>query len=73
MAELHSTNDFLKTIISLFHNVIEETPAQMRSFLITILIKSVSRLMPFVENPVELLRDLSQFYNIGENVYVKIS
>ena len=52
MASLYSTNKFLKTIIGLFHSVIEETTPQMRSFLITILTKSVARLMPFVEQPV---------------------
>lgn len=46
-ASLVTTNQFLKIIISLFHSVIEETVAQLRTFLITILTKSVTRLMPF--------------------------
>ncbi len=44
----------------------------MRSFMIKILTNSVARLIPFVENSLELLKDLNQFYNIGENIYVII-
>ena len=73
MASLENTNVFIKTIISLLHNVIEETTPNLRSFLITILTKSVARLMPYCDDPIELLRDFSQFYNIGENVYVRVS
>lgn len=70
MATLRSTNEFLADILGLFHSVIEETDPGLRMFLITILTKSVSRLMPFCEDHVQLLRDLAQFYNVGENVYV---
>jgi hypothetical protein len=31
----------------------------------------MTRIMPFVENALELLKDLQQFYQIGEMVYVK--
>ncbi len=70
MAKQSTTNDFIKTIISLFHTVIEETLPQNRKFLITILLKSMIRMLPFIEDGMSLLRDIQQFYQIGEMVYV---
>lgn len=38
--------------------------------LLTILAKSMIRIMPYVEDALELLKDFQQFYQIGELVYV---
>lgn len=70
VAKQSTTNEFLRTIISLFHTVIEETLVGNRRFLITILLKSMIRMLPFIEDGVGLLRDIQQFYQIGEMVYV---
>lgn len=43
---------------------------QNRKFLITILLKSMIRMLPFIEDGLALLRDIQQFYQIGEMVYV---
>lgn len=40
---------------------------------LTILTKSMLRIMPHVENALELLKDFQQFYQIGEMVYVRMS
>jgi len=56
--------------LSLFHTVIEETLVGNRKFLITILLKSMIRMLPFVEDGTGLMRDIQQFYQIGEMVYV---
>jgi hypothetical protein len=58
-------NLFLRTIVGLVHSVVEETAPVNRAFLITILLKSMVRIVRFVEDPLELLRDLQQFYQIG--------
>lgn len=70
VAKQSTTNEFLRTIISLFHTVIEEILVGNRRFLITILLKSMIRMLPFIEDGVGLLRDIQQFYQIGEMVYV---
>lgn len=72
VAKQSTTNEFLRTIISLFHTVIEETLVGNRRFLITILLKSMIRMLPFIEDGMSLLRDIQQFYQIGEMVYVRI-
>jgi hypothetical protein len=73
MAQKCTNNEFLKTIIGLYHCVIEESEEVDRKLLLTILAKSMVRIMPYVENGLEILRDFQQFYQIGELVYVFIN
>ena len=70
MAQRCTNNEFLKIIISFYGSIIEQTEQNERRLLLTIITKSMTRIMPFVEDPLELLKDLQQFYQIGELVYV---
>jgi hypothetical protein len=65
MAQMCTNNEFLKIIIGLYHCVIEESEEGDRKMLLTILNKSIVRIMPYVENAWEMLKDFQQFYQIG--------